>query len=202
MHRAHGLAKADATGSSDPYINIAFSRLGRPIYSTRVIVNDLEPIFEETAAVLVTVEAVKAGEKIAAELWDSDRFSAGTLGYLRYISTYPESVSFRLCPLDDRLGKVEVPIHDLIRTKGQIHHRCDNLIGTKEGTSMPGQLKWSVAFYPLAPLNQSLRTTGSDPRLPEDLKKLEGLDTKDKEEAKSEIGGVTTIPVRLTGFGR
>lgn len=54
IHRAQGLAKSDARGSSDPYVVLQFSRLARPLFSTRIIIDDLNPYFEETAVILVT----------------------------------------------------------------------------------------------------------------------------------------------------
>ncbi len=54
IHRALGLSKQDRRGSkhggSDPYITLSFSKYGKPMYCTRVITDDLNPIWEETAA--------------------------------------------------------------------------------------------------------------------------------------------------------
>lgn len=54
IHRAVGLSKQDKTGSkhggSDPYITLTFSKYGKPMYCTRVITDDLNPIWEETTA--------------------------------------------------------------------------------------------------------------------------------------------------------
>jgi len=54
IHRAVGLSKQDRRGSngggSDPYITLTFSKYGKPMYCTRVITDDLNPIWEETAA--------------------------------------------------------------------------------------------------------------------------------------------------------
>lgn len=54
IHRAVGLSKQDKRGSrhggSDPYITLSFSKYGKPMYCTRVITDDLNPIWEETAA--------------------------------------------------------------------------------------------------------------------------------------------------------
>jgi Ca2+-dependent lipid-binding protein len=54
IHRAIGLSKQDRRGSkgggSDPYITLSFSKYGKPMYCTRVITDDLNPIWEETAA--------------------------------------------------------------------------------------------------------------------------------------------------------
>ena len=54
IHRAVGLSKQDKRGSegggSDPYITLTFSKYGKPMYCTRVITDDLNPIWEECAA--------------------------------------------------------------------------------------------------------------------------------------------------------
>ena len=54
IHRAKDLSKQDKRGSkgggSDPYITLSFSKYGKPMYCTRVITDDLNPIWEETAA--------------------------------------------------------------------------------------------------------------------------------------------------------
>ena len=58
IHKATGLSKQDRRGSegggSDPYITVSFSKFGKPMYCTRVIQDDLNPVFEETCALLVT----------------------------------------------------------------------------------------------------------------------------------------------------
>ena len=99
IHRAIGLSKQDRRGSkgggSDPYINLSFSKYGKPMYCTRVITDDLNPIWEETAALLVTPELIKADEQLSVELWDSDRNSA-----------------------DDIVGKVELSMQQMIQHPG------------------------------------------------------------------------------------
>ena len=54
IHKAVGLSKQDKRGSegggSDPYVTVSFSKYGKPMYCTRVITDDLNPIWEETAA--------------------------------------------------------------------------------------------------------------------------------------------------------
>ena len=54
IHRAVGLSKQDRRGSkgggSDPYITLSFSKYSKPMYCTRVITDDLNPIWEETTA--------------------------------------------------------------------------------------------------------------------------------------------------------
>lgn len=100
IHRAVGLSKQDKRGSkhggSDPYITLSFSKYGKPMYCTRVITDDLNPIFEETTAILVTPELIKADENLSVELWDSDRHSA-----------------------DDIVGKIELSMQKLIQHPGK-----------------------------------------------------------------------------------
>lgn len=54
IHRAVGLSKQDKRGSkhggSDPYITLSFSKYGKPMYCTRVITDDLNPVWEESTA--------------------------------------------------------------------------------------------------------------------------------------------------------
>lgn len=97
IHRAWGMKKMDAAGSSgawtvphdtcelnahvscprsvDPYLTLTYSRLGKPLYSTRIIKNDCNPTFEETAVILVDVNIIRLREKLSFQLWDSDRMS-------------------------------------------------------------------------------------------------------------------------------
>jgi Ca2+-dependent lipid-binding protein len=59
----------------DPYVTLAFSRLGKPLFSTRII-SGRSPVWEETAVVLVGSDAVAVREKLSLQVWDSDRVSA------------------------------------------------------------------------------------------------------------------------------
>ena len=110
IHRAVGLSKQDRRGKegggSDPYINLSFSKYGKPMYCTRVITDDLNPIWEETAALLVTPELIKADEQLSVELWDSDRHTA-----------------------DDIVGKVELSMQKMIQHPGKMYPQVSKLSG-------------------------------------------------------------------------
>ncbi|KAJ6048462.1 uncharacterized protein N7446_011145 [Penicillium canescens] len=151
IHRAVGLSKQDTRGSegggSDPYINLSFSKYGKPMYCTRVITDDLNPIWEETAALLVTPELIKANENLSVELWDSDRNTA-----------------------DDIVGKVELPIREMIQHPGRMYPQVSKLQGMDEGSEMPGQLHWEVGYFGKPKLRPELRTDGKKKDLPENLK--------------------------------
>jgi Ca2+-dependent lipid-binding protein len=161
IDKAIGLSKQDTQGSSDPYITIAFSKYGKPMYSTRVIVDDVNPVWRESTAILVRVEHIKAGESLSIELWDSDRLTA-----------------------DDMVGKVEVPIQDLMVNAGQMKNHVSSLIGEKSQSEMPGKLHWSVGFFGKSQFRPALRTSGKDVNLPPQL--------SDRPDLQDERGSVDT----------
>ena len=76
IHYCEGLSAQDNNGKSDPYVVLAYAKFGKPLYSTRIILEDLNPVFEETCFLLLTMDEVKAKEDLSAMLWDSDKRSA------------------------------------------------------------------------------------------------------------------------------
>ncbi len=49
IHRCQNLRSTDTLGTSDPYATVSFSKYDRPLFSTRTIVNSLNPRWEEDA---------------------------------------------------------------------------------------------------------------------------------------------------------
>ncbi|KAF2404977.1 hypothetical protein EJ06DRAFT_525553 [Trichodelitschia bisporula] len=151
IHRAVGLSKQDKRGSkhggSDPYITLAFSKYGKPMYCTRVITDDLNPIWEETAALLVTPELVKADENLSVELWDSDRHSA-----------------------DDIVGKIELSMQKMIQHPGKMYPQVSKLSGLDAGSDMPGELHWEIGYFGKPHFRPALRTDGKDTTLAPELR--------------------------------
>jgi hypothetical protein len=151
IHRAVGLSKQDRRGSqhggSDPYITLAFSKYGKPMYCTRVITDDLNPIWEETTALLVTPELIKADENLSVELWDSDRHTA-----------------------DDIVGKVELSMQKMIQHPGKMYPQVSKLAGMDAGSEMPGELHWEVGYFGKPQFRSALRTDGKNRALPDELK--------------------------------
>ncbi|KAK3650910.1 hypothetical protein LTR56_005961 [Elasticomyces elasticus] len=151
IHRAVGLSKQDKRGSkhggSDPYITLTFSKYGKPMYCTRVITDDLNPIWEETTALLVTPELIKADENLSVELWDSDRHSA-----------------------DDIVGKVELSMQKMIQHPGKMYPQVSKLAGMSDGSEMPGELHWEVGYFGKPQFRPALRTDGKNKALPDALK--------------------------------
>ncbi|KAI4102452.1 MAG: hypothetical protein L6R37_004391 [Teloschistes peruensis] len=151
IHRAIGLSKQDKRGSkhggSDPYITLTFSKYGKPMYCTRVITDDLNPVWEETAALLVTPELIRADEQLSVELWDSDRSSA-----------------------DDIVGKIELSMQKMIQHPGKMYPQVSKLRGMEADSDMPGELHWEVGFFGKPQFRPALRTDGKDHNLPKDLR--------------------------------
>ena len=114
-------------GSSDSYVSVGWAKYGKPVWSTRVILSDMEPIWDETAFVIVGPEEVNAEERLRVQLWDSDRVSA-----------------------DDDLGRIEVDIKDIMhnpRSNGKLWDREDEFTGLDAEEKMPGTLVWSVGYF-------------------------------------------------------
>lgn len=151
IHRAVGLSKQDRRGSkhggSDPYITIAFSKYGKPMYCTRVITDDLNPIWEETAAVLVGPELIKANENLSVELWDSDRHTA-----------------------DDIVGKIELSLQKMIQHPGKMYPQVSKLAGMEPDSDMPGELHWEVGYFSKPKFRKEMRTDGKNKALPDELR--------------------------------
>ncbi|KAI1461104.1 hypothetical protein F4805DRAFT_414745 [Annulohypoxylon moriforme] len=156
IHRASGLSKQDRRGSegggSDPYITVSFSKFGKPMYCTRVIQDDLNPVFEETCALSVTADLIKADEQLSMELWDSDRSSA-----------------------DDVVGKVELSLRKLIQHPGKMYQQVSKLRGVKAESTMPGELHWEVGYFAKTQFRTALRTDGKDLSLPKEIRDNEEL---------------------------
>ncbi|QRV80408.1 C2 domain-containing protein [Ceratobasidium sp. AG-Ba] len=128
IHRAMGLKGADLDGGSvDPYVTLAFARLGRPLFSTRII-SGRDPIWEESTVILVGPDATGVREKLSFQIWDSDRISA-----------------------DDVLGTVEIDIATLIKNKNRSSRRIEPVQGEK------GTLEFTVGFYEKEAPNPAFR---------------------------------------------
>ncbi|SJX62547.1 uncharacterized protein SRS1_13394 [Sporisorium reilianum f. sp. reilianum] len=128
-----GLSAQDADGKSDPYVVLSFAKFGRPLYSSRIIFEDLNPVWKETAFLLVSKDDIRANESLSIQLWDSDARTA-----------------------DDIVGRVNKPIKELIRNANTPQDRKDKLMGFEDADDMPGELKWKVAFYEKAEFNKAL----------------------------------------------
>jgi len=114
--------------SSDAYVAVGWAKFGKPVWSTRVILNEMEPVWEETAFILVNAEELNAEERLRVQLWDSDRTSA-----------------------DDDLGRIEVGLKELMyspESHCKMRERSDGFLALEGKEKVPGKIDWSVGYYP------------------------------------------------------
>ena len=133
IKRATGFKEGDGNlgslkkGSADPYVTVGWAKFGKPVWASRVILNDMEPIWNETTFVLVGPEELNARERLRVQIWDSDRNSA-----------------------DDSLGRVEVDLSELMnssQSKSRIWDRRDEFIAQDADEKLPGTIEWSVGYF-------------------------------------------------------
>ena len=149
---------------------MGWAKFSKPVWSTRVILEDMEPIWEETAFIMVGPEELNAQERLRVQLWDSDRSSA-----------------------DDNLGRIEVDLKQLMQKgqSGRMWDRHDGFLALDGDDEMPGSLDWSVGYFAKARLqdeqlrhqDQELETT-SIQQLKE--KVSEGTEKKMREASEKE----------------
>lgn len=121
-------------GGADPYVSVGWAKFGKVLWTTRIIENDMKPVWDETCFVLVTPEELNIDERLRVQLWDSDRFTA-----------------------DDDLGRIEVDLKHLMKdekSNGRMSERQDGFKALKSGDGMPGKLEWSVGYFSKTRLQQ------------------------------------------------
>ncbi|KAL7791309.1 hypothetical protein V8C37DRAFT_382664 [Trichoderma ceciliae] len=112
---------------SDPYVSVGWAKFGKVLWSTRILLSEMEPYWNETCFVLVTPEELNINERLRVQLWDSDRFTA-----------------------DDDLGRIEVDLKELMqneKSNGHMWERTDGFRALRSGHNMPGKLEWSVGYF-------------------------------------------------------
>ncbi|KAG8416966.1 hypothetical protein J3459_013020 [Metarhizium acridum] len=172
IKHAKGIAAQDRSGKSDPFITLAFSEFGKPVYCTRIIEQELNPRWNEQTCLLVYQDQLTAGERLSVELWDSDMITS-----------------------DDAVGKVHFDLRDLIKNYGnRIAERADTLEDEK-GEALPGTLYWDIGYFPRSKLKESMKTDGRDASLPESIRhRPEFHDDKGTVMTQHEVDVTTTPP--------
>ncbi|KAE8229644.1 hypothetical protein CF326_g5382 [Tilletia indica] len=165
---AKDLSAQDAGGKSDPYIVLSYARFGRPLYSTRIIFEDLNPVWMEEAYLLVSKDDIRSDEQLSVQLWDSDKRTA-----------------------DDIQGRVTEPIKELMKHPNKMTRRTDPLKGFEEADKMAGTLTWEVGYFEKAKLNRALQRK-APPAAEEAKKKQE----EEKDAAEKETNAVKEQEMR------
>ncbi|KAH7419655.1 C2 domain protein [Cadophora sp. MPI-SDFR-AT-0126] len=172
LKRAEGIPAQDKSGKSDPFITLAFSEFGKPVYCTRIIEQELDPSWNEQTCLLVYQDQLTSGEKLSVELWDSD-----TVGK------------------DDKVGNIEFDLRDLIKEyANNIVERRDELKNDK-GETLSGHLYWDIGYFPRANFKESMKTDGKDDSIPAQIRdRPEFADDKGTVTTAQEVGVTTTPP--------
>lgn len=155
--------------SSDAYVAVGWAKFGKPVWSTRVILGDMEPVWDETAFILVGAEEVNAEERIRIQLWDSDRTSA-----------------------DDDLGRIELDLKELMhspQSKGKLWDRSDGFLALEGSEEMPGTLDWSVGYFSKTRIQEEQLKRQT---IEKDVRSLPELKDKVSKDAKNKLREATT----------
>ena len=150
--------------SSDGYVAVGWAKFGKPVWSTRVITEDMQPVWEETAFIQVGPQEVNAEERLRVQLWDSDRTSA-----------------------DDDLGRIEVDLKELMhnpQSKCNMWHRTDGFQALEGDKKMPGTLDWSVGYFPKIRIQAEQL---EEQTVEEDVKIYQELKDKVSEDARKSL---------------
>lgn len=124
----------------------------------------MQPVWQETAFVLVGPQEVNAEERLRVQLWDSDRTSA-----------------------DDDLGRIEVDLKELMHnphSHGKMWHRTDGFQALEGDEKMPGTLDWSVGYFPKTRIQkEQLEKQNVEP----EVKSIQGLKDKVSQDARKKL---------------
>lgn len=72
---------------------------------------------------------------------------------------------------DDLVGRVHIPLSELMHEPGKVYRRTDKLQGFEDSDSMKGTLTWSIAYYEKAKLEESRKSKkGTAEGLPKEIK--------------------------------
>ena len=136
FHRAVGLASADATGKSDPFVTLSYPMAKKPMYITRVIRHTINPVWQEVAVIPVSADNIATYLRLRFSVFDADRFSA-----------------------DDPLGRVEIAFGGVVqrardRVKRNRHDAAhlfetywEHLTPARRGSRARGYLMFSIGYF-------------------------------------------------------
>jgi len=152
IKRAAGFTGSDTglfgmkKGSVDPYVSISWTKFGKSVFATRVIVSEMEPIWDETGFIIIGPKELNAQERLSetsltlplcisaltctltgVQLWDSHQSAA-----------------------DGDLGFIDIGLNEVMqspRTNGKMWDRRDKLQKLSTKGDMPCILDWSLGYF-------------------------------------------------------
>lgn len=177
-------------GSVDPYVSVSWTKFGKSVWATRVIVSEMEPIWDETGFIIIGPKELNAQERLSensitlplcvrgltctltgVQLWDSHQSAAG-----------------------GDLGFIDVGLNEVMqnpRTNGKMWDRRDKLHQLSTQGDTPYVLDWSMGYFSkrgISPTQLALETNHQGVKNIDDLKNkvAEGAAKKLREARKDE----------------
>ena len=169
IKRAYGFAEGDTnlgklrSGASDSYVSVGWAKFGKRIWSTRVIENDMKPIWDEYAYIPITSQHTNVDERLRIKLWDSDRFTA-----------------------DGDLGCFDIDLKTLMHDQTFQNRMSDQVNNFKQhdkSNSMPGELEWAAGYFSKLDVSHrqlQLQELDRDINNSQDLERKMGQHSEDK----------------------
>lgn len=146
-------------GSADPYVSVGWTKFGKSVWATRVIVSEMEPIWEETGFIIIGPKELNAQERLSeASITLPLRVRDLTLTGVQIWGSNPSAT-------DDDLGFIDIGLNEVMRNpcmNGKMRLRRDTLhkLSTKE--DMQCTLDWSLGYFSKRGIQPTQLATQSD----------------------------------------
>jgi Ca2+-dependent lipid-binding protein len=138
-----GLKKA----SPDPYVSVSWAKFGEFLWSTRVIVSEVEPIWDETGFIILGSNELNAQERLSETSITSSlrvrRLTCTLIGVQLWDSASSAA--------DGDLGFIDIGLNEVTqnpRTNQRMWVRQDKLYKPSTKGDMPCTLDWSLGYFP------------------------------------------------------
>lgn len=94
---AVNVPQRDQIGTCDPYVSVSFSQYSKPLYRSRILKRQRDPMWKEWCFIVVCNHHLRSRENIRLTLWNSNRFTPdqliGVLEFnLRRMAHHPNCV--------------------------------------------------------------------------------------------------------------
>jgi Ca2+-dependent lipid-binding protein len=133
--------------SSDPYVSVGWAKFGKSVWSTRVIMSEMEPIWDETGFIPIGPVELNAQERLSEISITLQLCVRGLTCTLAGLQLWDSAQS----AADGDLGFIDIGLNEVMQnphTNGRMWDRRDRLykLGTKG--DVPCTLDWSLGYYP------------------------------------------------------
>jgi Ca2+-dependent lipid-binding protein len=147
--------------SSDPYVSVSWVKFGESVWSTRVIVSEMEPIWDETGFIIIGPKEMNAQERLSKT---SITFSS-RVRYLTYTLIGVQLWDSAQSAADGDLGFIDIGLNEITqnpRTNRRMWNRQDKLYKLSTEGDMPCTLDWSLGYFPKRRITPTQLASQSD----------------------------------------